>query len=147
MTTPRFILEAVARYMEDGDSRSLVEMFQNGIELWKYPESRDLVVSLLQGQKPRRKGGQKLTRAEKEDQLSCLIFVAQLHGAGIAVYHNGNATTPTACEIVGARHRVNPRHLYDRWRKRKDDDFIKEQIEFGRQHPELIKRMADICEE
>ena len=58
--TPNYVLAAVKQYKEEDCKEGLINQFENGIPLHSYPESRELIIRLLEGKKPRAKGESKV---------------------------------------------------------------------------------------
>lgn len=147
MTTPNYVKEAVLAYMENGNSDPLATMFEHGIPLHEYPESREIVSNCIRGIRNRKPGRQPLTREEKSKQESILYFVAQLHGAGFSLINSGersDGTTSknTACEIVARFYGYKSgKYIYDSiWKPAKDSEIVKFHMEIGANNKELFER-------
>ena len=141
MSTPNYVIEAVLAYLERGLKEPLAQMFENGIPLHTYPESRDIVARLIRGKPVKSKGRPPLSRDKKARRHSVLVMVAQLHGAGLGVYSGGATNTKeTACDIA-ARHYgfKSGKHVYDEiWTPDKDSENVKMHIEIGRNNPQFL---------
>jgi hypothetical protein len=143
MTTPNYIKTAVNAYYEKGDWSYICRMFEQGIPLHCYQESRDLISKLIQGEKPRQKGRQPASASKLENRLFIAFFVAQLHGAGFPLTANGNKTNLlTAIQI--ASHVYNMKESSVRkscWYPLENDERIKEQIKMGEQNKDSIREL------
>lgn len=140
MSTPNYVKEAVLAYLERGVKEPLAQMFENGIPLHTYPESRKIITQLIRGESVRRKGRPPLSRDDKSRQYSALVMVAQLHGAGLAVYSGGNESKETACDIAArALELKSAKHVYDEiWTPNKDREDVKMHIEIGKNNPHFL---------
>ena len=141
MNTPDYVNEAILAYLERGLKEPLAQMFENGIPLHTYPESRKIIGKLIRGQSVKSKGRPPLSRDKKARRHSVLVMVAQLHGAGLGVYSGGATNTKeTACHIA-ARHFgfKSAKHVYDEiWAPNKDSEDVKIHIEIGRNNPQFL---------
>ena len=139
--TPNYVMEAVKAY-EEGNSRFLVEMFENGVPLYQYPESKQIIVNLLQGKSNRRQGRPPLTRQQKDYQHRILMRVAELYGAGLGLISNGNETnTPTACGVAASIYGLSADYIYRKiWKPNKDNADVSFQISLGAANKESIEK-------
>jgi len=141
VNTPDYVNEAILAYLERGLKEPLAQMFENGIPLHTYPESRKIIGKLIRGQSVKSKGRPPLSRDKKARRHSVLVMVAQLHGAGLGVYSGGATNTKeTACDIA-ARHYgfKSAKHVYDEiWAPNKDSEDVKIHIEIGRNNPQFL---------
>ncbi len=156
--TPNYVLRAVEAYME-GDSRFLVNQFENGVPLYSYPESREIIVNLLRGQSNRRQGRPPLTRRKKDFYHRLLMRVAELHGAGLGLISKGNATRkPTACGVVSEdlrrdaeiygldpkKYGLSAEYIYEKiWKPNKDSAEVQFQLKLGSEHRESILKYIE----
>jgi hypothetical protein len=141
VSTPNYVKEAVLAYLERGFKGPLAQMFENGIPLHTYPESRKIVAQLIRGEPVKPKGRPTLSRGEKARRYSVLVMVAQLHGAGLGVYSGGaTKTKETACDIVARCYGFKSgKHVYDEiWTPKKDSEDVKMHIEIGRNNPQFL---------
>lgn len=132
--TPDYVLAAVDAFVKEDHRFPLVNMFENGIPLHTYPESRDLIVKLMRGDAIRPKG----RRSSADNPVVCardtaiLHHVAQLHGAGLALISNGEGQAPSACGIVARFHGLTPNQIKAIWNKGKGRPDVVAYLEFGR---------------
>lgn len=136
MSTPNYVITAINFYIKQKDSKPLIELFTKGIPLHTYPESRALIVKLLQGKKVRNVGRQKLTLDKKDIHEQAIVFMAQIHGAGLPEYGGEK----TACRVAAERYGMKHSTLLKMWkgRKKKGDELITHNIETGKQNPEFL---------
>ena len=131
---PQFLKVALEKF-HDGDPEHLVRIFKNRVQLNQYKETSDLIENLLLG-KPVRSPGRP-SRKQKYNELSVLSLVAQLKGAGFAVYSHTLSGKKTACEIAGDNYNLNPATIYKNiWLPEKDSDFVLKNIKFGEENAE-----------
>lgn len=109
-------------------------MFVNGVPLHKYKEAREIIVKLIRGEAVKKQGKPGLTRDKKARQHEILLYIAQLHGAGLGIYSGGNTSSrTTACDIAAEIHKLTARHIYEKiWQPNKDSDEVKQNIEIGK---------------
>jgi len=137
--TPRYIKEAVLKYLESSDGTLLVQMFDHGINLNEYPESRNVIVNLLLGKPNRKQGRQPLSREEKAKNYSILMLLAELKGAGLKIISSGESTTETrsACEILAKIYGISESKIYkDIWGPNKNKPHVIQQMKLGKSNKE-----------
>ena len=146
--TPDFILTRIECFM-DGNPQPLIEVFENGINLSKHKESRELIISLLLDKRPKKRG-RELSKDKIRLQNSILCLLAQLKGAGFPLINKGNSTkSKSACEIVSmsfSPDRKNPiyhpSYIYNRiWTPKKDSDEVKIHLKIGEENKTDIRKM------
>ena len=137
MSTPNFVKTAIKFYIEKQDSQPLINLFTNGIRLHTYPESSELIIKILQGKSVRNAGNQKLTSDEKATHEQAIVFMAQIHGAGLPAYGDKKKT---ACRVAAERYGMKHGTLLKMWkdRKSKGDELITFHIEIGRKNKEFL---------
>ncbi|MBT3844236.1 MAG: hypothetical protein HN661_12180 [Gammaproteobacteria bacterium] len=136
MSTPNFIHSAIADYME-GNPKTLIQMFNDGVPLQNYPETQELITKLLQDI-PVRPAGAPPTRRTEEQRHVILALVAQLKGAGLGLINSGekkdgSKSKLTACGIAGKVYELSGSQVYQSvWLKMKDSDEAKRYLEIGK---------------
>ena len=141
--TPAYVLGAVRALVERGESRYLEEQFKNGIQLHQYPESRELVLTLLRGEKPRSRGGQHKTESERIRDFSIALRVAEYKEMGFAVINNGLSDKPDACSIVGEIYGMSGSHVRGCWNKYKDDPYVIQAMDIVKKDPRSFLNLLD----
>ena len=137
MKTPRYVKEAVRVFVEEGRREFLIQQFENGIPLFEYPESRDLIIKALLRVSPRSRG-QKQKDVEKErKEVSAIMLWATLEGAGFPRYGDSPDTRVVyGYEIVGKNFGFSLRQLKSYWKKHSnapsESAQIERQLEFGK---------------
>jgi hypothetical protein len=127
--TPNYVLAAVKQYKEEDCKEGLINQFGNGIPLHSYPESRELIIRLLEGKKPRAKGESKVNKQEKLREWSAACSVAALSGAGLTI-------TEAQLRIREINH-YSESKMERLWKEHKDCSVAKNNYEMGKQYPAL----------
>jgi hypothetical protein len=142
MTTPSYIKTAVNAYYEKGDRSHLRRMFEQGIPLHCYSESRDLISKLIEGEKPRKKSLLN-SASEIEKRFYIAMFVAELKGAGFALTANGiKPDQLTAIDIASLIYNMDESTVRKTcWYPLKNDPRIKEQKRIGKQNEKLVREL------
>jgi hypothetical protein len=133
-TTPDYVLGAVRRYRNEGKTEFLTNLFENGIPLHKYPESRELMLDLINGRAIRKRGEKLLNPQREHITFTAVLWCAQLHGAGLPLYGDSSKIgKPYASEIAANLIGKNHEHFYARiWKKHCEEKEVLENIEFGK---------------
>lgn len=134
--TPRFVLYAVKAYIKEGKKQALCNLFKHGIKLHEYPESRELMINLI-NQKPIRKRGEKLADIDQEDIVyGAVIYCAQLYGAGLPLFgepSKSNPNKPYASELAAKDAGLNHEHFYKKiWKKYCNQPEVQQNIALGK---------------
>jgi hypothetical protein len=127
--TPNYVLAAVKQYKEEDCKEGLINQFENGIPLHSYQESRELIIRLLEGKKPRAKGESKVNKQEKLREWSAACSVAALSGAGLTI-------TEAQLRIREINH-YSESKMERLWKEHKDCSVAKNNYEMGKQYPAL----------
>ena len=128
--TPRYVLEAVRAFIEEDRREPILQLFGNGIPLYSYPESRDLIEKVMRGDSLRKRG-QKVTNPHTQSRdISIQTEVAQLAGAGLGLISKGGESKATACSVVARRHGLTPEAV-DKIYKKADRAVVKAAKAFG----------------
>ena len=127
--TPNYVLAAVKQYKEEDCKEGLINQFENGIPLHSYPESRELIIRLLEGKKPRAKGESKVNKQEKLREWSAACSVAALSAAGLTI-------TEAQLRIREINH-YSESKMERLWKEHKDCSVAKNNYEMGKQYPAL----------
>ena len=94
-----------------------------------YQESRELIIRLLEGKKPRAKGESKVNKQEKLREWSAACSVAALSGAGLTI-------TEAQLRIREINH-YSESKMERLWKEHKDCSVAKNNYEMGKQYPAL----------
>lgn len=146
--TPNYILTRIECFM-DGNPQPLIEIFENGINLSKYKESRELIIDLLLDKRPKKRG-RELSKDKIRLQNDILCLMAELKGAGFPLINKGSSTkSKSASEIVsmnfsldGENPIYDPNYIYDKiWKPRRDSDEVKLHLEIGKKCKTNIKSL------
>lgn len=146
--TPNFILARIESFL-DGNPEPLVDIFEKGIALSEYKESRELIADLLLGKKPKKRGGE-LAKEKMKLKNDILCLLAELKGAGFALISKGSTTkSKSACEIVsmnfsrdGKAPIYNPSYIYDQiWKPNRDSEEVKIHLEIGKKNKAVLKKL------
>jgi len=148
MSTPNYVKEAVIAYIERDDIEPLAQMFENGIPLHIYPESKQIIANRIRGKANKKQGRQPQTRDQKDKHHQVRMFVAQLHGAGLGIHTNEPHEKLTACDIASKIYGNDAQHIYEKiWnpsksstKKEKEEiQALKEQhIDIGRKNKSIL---------
>jgi len=139
--TPNYVKEAVLQYIEEKRSYYLIEMFTNGIPLHSYPESRNIIIKLLNGESVRKRGRQPLSRKDKDRNYRILTHVSQLVGAGLSSVNNyPDNAAETACKKVGEIYGLTGKYIYDNiWKPAEGSDTVKLNMEIGKNNKWILE--------
>lgn len=79
--TPRFVIYAVDQLVKYHNPKPLMHYFESGVPLWQYPESKELILKLIQQKEIRPEGGASHIKQEgKEHRLwVALQMIAETH--------------------------------------------------------------------
>jgi hypothetical protein len=127
--TPNYVLAAVKQYKEEDCKEGLINQFENGIPLHSYQESRELIIRLLEGKKPRAKGESKVNKQEKLREWSAACSVAALSGAGL--------TITEATQRMAEMNHYSESKMKRLWAAHKDCSVAKNNYKMGKQYPAL----------
>jgi len=132
--TPAYVIGAVNRYINEGKTEFLANLFENGIPLHEYPESKKLMLDLIKGTAIRKRGEKKSNPLNENRIYSAVLWCAQLHGAGLPLYgESSKIGKPYASEIAAQQIGKNHEHFYKRiWIKHCDEKEVLDNIEFGK---------------
>ena len=131
---PHFLVSALDKFHE-GEPKYLIQIFKNGVQLCEFKETSDLIENLLLGKPTKRAGRPKKKKGYEENSVIALI--AQLKGAGFAVYSDTYSGKKTACEIVAESYDLKPGTVYKNiWCPAKDSDFALQNIRLGEENSE-----------
>ena len=151
MSTPRYVKEAVLAYMERGDSKPLLQMYEFGIPVLEYPESMELVEKLIKGDRGRKRGGQPRKRDDFAKEDTILRLIAQLHGAGLGVFtdikvnKDGKPYKKTACDVVAEIYGRNAKDLFNRiWKPNEYCEETQRHIDIGKDMRKKDKHFLDL---
>ena len=147
MSTPRYVKGAVRAFIEEDRREFLIEQFKNGVPLFEYPESRELIVDALKHKKfsPRGKG-HSLREPEKENlEIGAVLEWATLKGAGFPRYGDSNkADVIYGYEIVQENFGFTLYQLKKYWKKYHAKPEIKAkldvQTEVGKKFKESLRK-------
>ena len=139
MKTPEYVKSAVLAFKEEDRREFLIQQFENGIPLFKYPESRELIVKALTYVSPRGRGQKKRDFKKEEIEIGAIMLWATLEGAGFPRYGDStNAGVVYGYEIVKKDLGFSLRQLKSYWKKHSADPKINAQIDrqvgFGKKH-------------
>ena len=147
MSTPRYIMEAVASYLE-GNDEPLIQMFKNGVPLNRFPETCEIITNCIKGKANKRAGGREATRRQRAIHYQILMNVAELVGAGFAVISNGSNSKRSACSIVAdglsraekdKSLKLKANTIYKEiWLPSKESEAVKKQMEMGKQNKNAL---------
>jgi hypothetical protein len=75
---------ALKSYIQDGDCEALIELFERGFALHKYPQSKALITDLIKGIPISNKGLHENSDSQKQKdlELSAAYYYAKLTGSG-----------------------------------------------------------------
>jgi len=138
---------AVRAFIEEDRREFLIEQFKNGVPLFEYPESRELIVDALKHKKfsPRGKG-HSLREPEKENlEIGAVLEWATLKGAGFPRYGDSNkADVIYGYEIVQENFGFTLYQLKKYWKKYHAKPEIKAkldvQTEVGKKFKESLRK-------
>lgn len=132
-STPKFVIYAVDQLIKYHDPTPLMHYFESGVPLWQYPESRDLILKLIQQKEIRPEGGGSHAKQEDRDHKLwvALQMVAETQGRGRPVFSNDKANLcQIAARMMGFE---SARYFFDEyWKKYKDHEQVKRFAEVGR---------------
>tara|TARA_B110000240_G_C13332588_1_gene381927 strand:- start:344 stop:811 length:468 start_codon:yes stop_codon:yes gene_type:complete len=132
MKTPEYVKGAVLLFIEQDRREPLIQQFKNGIPLFKYPESRELIVKALTQVSPRGRGQNKKDLGKEDLEIGAIMLWATLEGAGFPRYGDStSALVVYGYEIVEKAWGFSLKQLKSYWKKHNADPRISAQI--GRQ--------------
>lgn len=144
MKTPEYVKGAVLLFIEQDRRVPLIQQFKNGIPLFEYPESRELIVKALTQVSPRGRGQNKRDLKKEEIEIGAIMLWATLEGAGFPRY--GDSTDVTVVygdEIVKKEWGFSLKQLKSYWKKHNADPSISaqigRQIGFGKKYKTLLQ--------
>ena len=146
MKTPEYVKGAVLVFIEQDRREPLIQQFKNGIPLFKYPESRELIIKALTQASPRGRGQKKKDLQKENLEISAIMLWATLEGAGLPRYgDSSNASVVYGYEIVGKDYGFSLRQLKSYWKKHSPDPIIKAQIDrqaaFGKNNRTSVRAL------
>jgi len=148
--TPAYVIGAVNRYINEGKTDFLANLFENGIPLHEYPESKKLMLDLINGKAIRKRGQKKINPLNDHTTFNAVLWCAQLHGAGLPLLgESSEIGKPYASEIAANLTGHNHEHFHNRiWQKYCDEKEVLENIEFGKNNSAgilaALKILSDI---
>lgn len=132
--TPAYVIGAVNRYINEGKTEFLANLFENGIRLHEYPESKKLMLDLINGNAIRKRGQKKINPAKDHITFNAVLWCAQLYGAGLPLYgESSKIGKPYASKIAADLIGRNDEHFHRNiWLEHCDEQEVKDNIEFGK---------------
>ena len=146
MKTPEYVKGAVLLFIEQDRREFLIEQFKNGIPLFEYPESRELIVKALTQVSPRGRGQKKKDLGKEDLEIGAIMLWATLEGAGFPRYGDStSALVVYGYEIVEKEWGFSLRQLKSYWKKHSPDPIIKAQIDrqaaFGKNNRKAVRAL------
>ena len=140
MSTPNYVLAAVKAFKKQNNRESLKELFCNGVRLQDYPESRDLMLALMDGKGARTRGEKLQDPLSQARECSVMMEAASLYGAGMTLYYLAkDPHIKTVSMIAAEKLGCSDEHFYKRiWPKYADFPETQRQIEFGKMFPDVV---------
>ena len=119
---------AVLRYVEQSDPAALIDLFQKGFPLYKYAESRELLIDLLSGV-PIRPAKALDSQKGRDAEMKAAYFYATLTGSGKSAEEAARlAASGVPCDVEHFMGSI--------WPKFQDRPGVKIAYEMARNPPE-----------
>lgn len=139
--TPNFVIYAVDQLIKYHNPKPLMHYFENGVPLWQYPESRDLILKLIQQKEIRPEGGASHIKKEgREHKLwVALEMIAETKGRGRPIFSKDKVSL---CDIAARMMGFESGRyfFYEYWKEYEKHEQVIRFIEVGKLMSEQDKQ-------